>query len=203
MGEGCLHHHVYGRRLSPPSCLVEWGSSKKLTTQVLQAILNLIVYYNISYLVVYYMILLYTWYNYIIFIINNTSSPRRRKKLTTQVLRAFKDIILADETFANTEVMASLRQRLNDSAASVRLGYSPYHYFYFVVSNFCWVVFTHPLTPLPLFQFYSPIRWNDGDVVLQKRVAWALFVLLLSTLVCCQQSWFLAFCFNFTDSVRD
>ena len=39
-------------------------------------------------------------------------------------------------------------------------------------------------TPPPLSPLYP--LWNDGDVELHKRLAWTLFVLLLSTLVCCQ-----------------
>ena len=47
------------------------------------------------------------------------------------------------------------------------------------------VVISNALAIILLFHFNN-VRWSGGwDTVLQKRLAWALFVLLLSTILCC------------------
>ena len=58
-------------------------------------------------------------------------------------------------------------------------------------------IFQPTFTPM-LFIEVSFFEW--WDAVLQKRLAWALFGLLLSALVCCQPTWFWVFFYfiNFT-----
>ena len=122
------------------------------------------------------------------------------------VSQALKRLVTHFELFTITPFLRSSFYHLNQHYQAVPFYHPPptHHYnrgmmtsvsiFLLAITLTQWTIHHHiaPFTinpsPPPNFPFLLPpppaLEW--WDAVLQKRLAWALFVLLLSTLVCCQ-----------------